>query len=219
MLLDLMLPGVDGIDLMKEIVSASDVPVIFVSAYGQDQLVAKAFEVGADDYVVKPFSPTELVARIRAALRRRTTSEPSVPYVRGRPDHRLRGAPRDAWRESHRPDGHTVPVAGRAIGQRRPGADLRAPAEAGMGLGWRRRPAAHAHRHQCHTRQAARRRPATRRTSSPSFVSATACQRQTCLDGDLAQTPDLCLFLSRQRKGSRRIAGKLPCLSRVMGAQ
>ncbi len=82
-LLDLMLPGVDGIDLMREIVSAADVPVIFVSAYGQDQLIAKAFEMGADDYVVKPFSPTELVARIRAALRRRTTSEPSVPYVVG----------------------------------------------------------------------------------------------------------------------------------------
>ena len=82
-LLDLMLPGVDGIDLMKDIVSARDVPVIFVSAYGQDQLVAKAFEMGADDYVVKPFSPTELVARIRAALRRRTTSEPSIPYVVG----------------------------------------------------------------------------------------------------------------------------------------
>ena len=82
-LLDMMLPGVDGIDLMKEIVSAGDVPVIFVSAYGQDQLVAKAFEMGADDYVVKPFSPTELVARIKAALRRRTTSEPSIPYVVG----------------------------------------------------------------------------------------------------------------------------------------
>ena len=82
-LLDLMLPGIDGMDLMKEIVSAVDIPVIFVSAYGQDQLVAKAFEMGADDYVVKPFSPTELVARIKAALRRRTTSEPPVPYVAG----------------------------------------------------------------------------------------------------------------------------------------
>ena len=82
-LLDLMLPGVDGIDLMKAITTAADVPVIFVSAYGQDQLVARAFEMGADDYVVKPFSPTELVARIRAALRRRTRSEPSTPYVLG----------------------------------------------------------------------------------------------------------------------------------------
>ena len=82
-LLDLMLPGVDGIDLMKDIVAAGDVPVIFVSAYGQDRLVARAFEMGADDYVVKPFSPTELVARIKAALRRRTLSEPVVPYVLG----------------------------------------------------------------------------------------------------------------------------------------
>ena len=82
-LLDLMLPGVDGIDLMKDIVAARDLPVIFVSAYGQDRLVARAFEMGADDYVVKPFSPTELVARIKAALRRRTLSEPAVPYVVG----------------------------------------------------------------------------------------------------------------------------------------
>ena len=82
-ILDLMLPGVDGIDLMKDIVAAGDVPVIFVSAYGQDRLVARAFEMGADDYVVKPFSPTELVARIKTALRRRTLSEPAVPYVLG----------------------------------------------------------------------------------------------------------------------------------------
>ena len=80
-LLDLMLPGADGMDLMTEIQKIGDVPVIFVSAYGQDHLVAKAFEMGADDYVVKPFSPTELVARIGASLRRRATSEPSVPYV------------------------------------------------------------------------------------------------------------------------------------------
>ena len=82
-LLDLMLPGVDGIDLMTEIRSAADVPVIFVSAYGQDHLVARAFNMGADDYVVKPFSPTELAARIGAALRRRDAAEPAEPYVLG----------------------------------------------------------------------------------------------------------------------------------------
>ena len=82
-LLDLMLPGIDGIDLMKYVATAHDVPVIFVSAYGQDRLIARAFEMGADDYVVKPFAPTELVARIKAALRRRTLSEPAVPYVLG----------------------------------------------------------------------------------------------------------------------------------------
>ena len=80
-LLDLMLPGVDGMDLMTEIRRVADVPVIFVSAYGQDHLVARAFELGAADYVVKPFSATELAARIGAALRRRDVPEPLQPYV------------------------------------------------------------------------------------------------------------------------------------------
>ena len=79
----MMLPGAGGIELMKDITDSGDVPVIFVSAYGRGRLVARAFKMGADDYVVKPFSPTELVARIRAALRRRMTSEPSVLYVVG----------------------------------------------------------------------------------------------------------------------------------------
>ena len=82
-LLDLVLPGVDGMDLMREIMDARDVPVIFLSAYGQEQLVARAFNMGAADYVVKPFSPTELSARIRAALRRRDSPRPSQPYVLG----------------------------------------------------------------------------------------------------------------------------------------
>ena len=82
-LLDLMLPGTDGIELMKDILGAADVPVIFLSAYGRDELIARAFDMGAVDYVVKPFSPTELAARIRAALRKRAASEPSEPYVLG----------------------------------------------------------------------------------------------------------------------------------------
>ena len=85
-LLDLMLPGSDGIELMKEIREVSDVPVIFLSVNGQEETIARAFENGADDYVVKPFSPTELVARIKAALRKREApewAEPSEPYVLG----------------------------------------------------------------------------------------------------------------------------------------
>ena len=82
-LLDLMLPGTDGIELMKDIREIADVPVIFLSAYGRDEVVARAFDMGAVDYVVKPFSPTELAARIRAALRKRAASEPSEPYVLG----------------------------------------------------------------------------------------------------------------------------------------
>ena len=85
-LLDLMLPGSDGIELMQDILKTADVPVIFLSVYGQDDIVARAFDMGATDYVVKPFSPTELVARIRAALRRRVApyqAGPSEPYAAG----------------------------------------------------------------------------------------------------------------------------------------
>ena len=59
-------------------------PIIFLSAYGKDDVVARAFEMGAEDYVVKPFSPTELIARIKASFRRReenNTAEPPQPYV------------------------------------------------------------------------------------------------------------------------------------------
>ena len=52
-----MLPGSDGIELMNEVRKTADVPVIFLSVYGQDDTVARAFDVGAADYVVKPFSP------------------------------------------------------------------------------------------------------------------------------------------------------------------
>ncbi len=85
-LLDMVLPGNDGIELMKEIRMMADVPVIFLSVYGQDEVVARAFDMGAADYIVKPFSTTELVARIRAALRRRASPElvdPSEPYLLG----------------------------------------------------------------------------------------------------------------------------------------
>ena len=82
-LLDLMLPGADGIELMKEILDVADVPVIFLSAYGRDDLIATAIDMGAVDYVVKPFSPTELTARIAAAMRRREVPETLEPYVLG----------------------------------------------------------------------------------------------------------------------------------------
>ncbi|MYB21709.1 MAG: response regulator [Chloroflexi bacterium] len=82
-LLDLVLPDTDGIELMGEIFKVKDVPVIFLSAYGRDELIAQAFEQGAADYVVKPFSTTELVARVKAALRRIEVSVPPPPYVLG----------------------------------------------------------------------------------------------------------------------------------------
>ncbi len=85
-LLDLVLPGSDGVELMQDIFRIADIPVIFLSGYGQDQVIARAFDMGADDYIVKPFSPTELAARVQAALRRRTgpaRMASSEPYVLG----------------------------------------------------------------------------------------------------------------------------------------
>ena len=70
-LLDLALPDADGIELMHQLPELAELPVIFISAYGRDDTVAKALDAGAADYIVKPFSPTELAARVRAALRRR----------------------------------------------------------------------------------------------------------------------------------------------------
>ena len=77
-LLDLMLPGTDGIELMGSVAELSDLPVIFISGYGRDETIVRALEAGAEDYIVKPFSPTELIARVRAALRRHTDPEPFV---------------------------------------------------------------------------------------------------------------------------------------------
>ena len=69
-LLDLVLPDTDGIELMHQVHRIAQVPVVFLSEYGQGDTVARAFDLGATDYVVKPFSQSELAARIRAALRR-----------------------------------------------------------------------------------------------------------------------------------------------------
>ena len=82
-LLDLMLPGTDGIELMQDLLGIAEVPVIFLSAYGREEHITRALDTGALDYIVKPFSPTELGARIRAALRRREAEEPTEPYVLG----------------------------------------------------------------------------------------------------------------------------------------
>ena len=85
-LLDVVLPGTDGIKLMEDILEVDQVPVILLSGYGRDEIIARAFEGGASDYVVKPFTPTELIARIQATLRKQAgpdRAEPDQPYVLG----------------------------------------------------------------------------------------------------------------------------------------
>ena len=89
-LLDLMLPGTDGIQLMESVPELADLPVIFISAYARDETIARALGAGAADYIVKPFSPTELTARVRAALRGRAEpgafelADLSIDYERRR---------------------------------------------------------------------------------------------------------------------------------------
>ncbi|MFD1201420.1 MtrAB system response regulator MtrA [Leucobacter albus] len=69
LLLDVMLPGMDGIEVCEQIRAESGVPIIMLTARTDTRDVVRGLEVGADDYVVKPFNPAELVARIRARLR------------------------------------------------------------------------------------------------------------------------------------------------------
>ena len=79
-LLDPARAAADGIELMRRLRELADIPVIFISGYGRDETIAQALELGAADYIVKPFSPTELTARVQSALRRLAER---VPYRAG----------------------------------------------------------------------------------------------------------------------------------------
>ncbi len=70
MILDLMLPGIDGRDVCSQVRQHSDMPIIMLTAAGDEMQRIQGFELGADDYVVKPFSPRELVMRVKALLKR-----------------------------------------------------------------------------------------------------------------------------------------------------
>ena len=78
-LLDLMLPGIDGYQVCREIRHVSDIPIIMLSAKGETFDKVLGLELGADDYVIKPFDSKELVARIRTVLRRFNVKSPAVP--------------------------------------------------------------------------------------------------------------------------------------------
>lgn len=70
LVLDLNLPKLDGLDVCRRIRMVEKTPIIMLSARGGDEAIVKGLELGADDYIVKPFSPSQLVARVRAVLRR-----------------------------------------------------------------------------------------------------------------------------------------------------
>lgn len=79
---DLRMPHMDGLELCREVRKTSQVPIIVLSVKGEDSIKVQALDAGADDYVTKPFSMTELTARIRAALRRASVpDQPRVPLI------------------------------------------------------------------------------------------------------------------------------------------
>jgi DNA-binding response OmpR family regulator len=96
--LDLMLPGVDGLEICRTIRAAGPTAVIMLTAKGDEADRIVGLELGADDYVVKPFSPRELVARVRSVLRRtRTSGEQPVPAASRAGDVTVDPSTREAW--------------------------------------------------------------------------------------------------------------------------
>jgi two-component system response regulator BaeR len=88
-LLDVMLPGMDGLQVLRELRRSSHLPVIMLTARVEEIDRLLGLEFGADDYVCKPFSPRELVARVRALLRRSSGPAPAHPFVVDEPTQRI----------------------------------------------------------------------------------------------------------------------------------
>ena len=105
--LDVMLPGIDGLELCRWIRGRGDLPVIMLTARGEETDRIVGLELGADDYVTKPFSPRELASRVKTVLRR---ARPTTP-----PPERIELGPLvlDAARHEARRDGHTVRLTAR----------------------------------------------------------------------------------------------------------
>jgi DNA-binding response OmpR family regulator len=117
-ILDVMLPGLDGFEVLRRIRRTSDVPVLMLTARGDETDRIVGLEVGADDYLPKTFSTRELLARLRAVLRRST--RPVAGNARGRP---LAGATRGALGAARQPAAGAHPGGVRPVGQ--PGQSLR----------------------------------------------------------------------------------------------
>jgi two-component system OmpR family response regulator len=106
--LDLMLPGEDGISIARRLRKSSDLPILMLTARGSETDRIVGLEIGADDYLTKPFSPRELLARIRAVMRRTAERAPEAPK---NPYFKFAGWIVDVQkRELRRPDGALVPT-------------------------------------------------------------------------------------------------------------
>jgi len=110
--LDIMLPGEDGLSLCRRLRATGDVPVLMVTAKGDDIDRIVGLEVGADDYLPKPFNPRELVARVRAILRRTRDQHRAVPAITNE-RYRFGGWSLDVGaRAVSSPDGNDVELTG-----------------------------------------------------------------------------------------------------------
>lgn len=104
-LLDIMMPDIDGFEVLKKIREVSDVPVIMLTAKGEEDDRVKGLELGADDYITKPFSPRELVSRIKAVLRRtKTFQEDQVDIVEVDERLKIDFSRREVWVEGEKVD-------------------------------------------------------------------------------------------------------------------
>jgi DNA-binding response OmpR family regulator len=95
-ILDLMLPGMNGLDVLRRVRAQSSVPLLILTARGEDVERILGLEIGADDYLPKPFNPRELIARIRAILRRSIASTVTAKSLAAG-DIRLDPTAREAW--------------------------------------------------------------------------------------------------------------------------
>jgi DNA-binding response OmpR family regulator len=106
-ILDIMLPGIDGLEITRRLRSEGSTPVILLTARREEADRVEGLELGADDYVVKPFSPQELVSRVRAVLRRTQAAGDNVD--RHAPPQTVRSQPQLAF------DGLTIDPAARIV--------------------------------------------------------------------------------------------------------
>ena len=142
-LLDLMMPEMDGWEVCKQLRKTSDVPIIMLTARDDDVDKIVGLELGADDYVTKPFNPRELVARVKAVLRRTERGSEPTRVIRFQDLHHRPGPPRvPDRRAAGRPAAQGVRPARRARGEPRRRLRPRAAAPGRLGLRLLRR---HAH--------------------------------------------------------------------------
>ncbi|MCM0753884.1 response regulator [Desulfovibrio aminophilus] len=122
--LDIMLPGQNGLDILRDLRQDSRLPVIMLTARGDDADRIVGLELGADDYLAKPFNPRELLARIRAVLRRAEAPQPETP-----PRLEVAGLKLDAGRQELTVEGERIPLSStetRLLGElmRHPGTEF-----------------------------------------------------------------------------------------------